>query len=102
MKRIVFLICTLLCANVLLAQTRFWVDSLQYEVTSTNPAKVEVYDANSSITTAIIPAIVTYQGITYDVTSIGERAFWDCSSLTSITIPNSVTSIGNFAFYGCI
>ncbi|MBO5844920.1 MAG: leucine-rich repeat domain-containing protein [Bacteroidales bacterium] len=124
MKRTLLLICTLLCANVLSAQTRFWVDSLQYEVTSTNPAEVEVYYANSSITTAIIPTIVTYQGITYDVTaigndafeyrdsltsidipnsitSIGDYTFYDCSSLTSVTIPNSVTSIGNHAFSGC-
>ena len=35
------------------------------------------------------------------VTSIGESAFENCSGLTSITIPNSVTSIGNKAFNGC-
>ena len=35
------------------------------------------------------------------VTSIGNYAFYDCSSLTSITIPNSVTTIGKSAFYGC-
>ena len=40
--------------------------------------------------------------ITFDspVTSIGNSAFYNCSSLTSITIPNSVTSIGNGAFWG--
>ena len=33
---------------------------------------------------------------------ISANAFEDCVGLTSITIPNSVTSIGNAAFYGCI
>jgi hypothetical protein len=35
------------------------------------------------------------------VTSIGERAFYECSSLTGITVPDGVTSIGAYAFYEC-
>ena len=35
------------------------------------------------------------------VTSIGDHAFGMCESLTSVTIPNSVTSIGLYAFFGC-
>jgi len=35
------------------------------------------------------------------VTSIGSFAFYNCVSLTSITIPNSVTSIGTSVFYNC-
>ena len=35
------------------------------------------------------------------VTSIGNDAFGDCGNLTDITIPDSVTSIGDYTFYGC-
>ena len=48
-----------------------------------------------------IPSTVTYNSITYSVTSIGASAFFYCSGLTSLTIPNNVTSIGTWAFYGC-
>ena len=41
-------------------------------------------------------------GITYNVTSIGEYAFYDCTDLTSVTISNGVTSIGQYAFRNCI
>ena len=37
----------------------------------------------------------------YTITSIGEGAFFGCSSLTSVTIPDSVTSIGDYAFDYC-
>ena len=36
------------------------------------------------------------------VTRIGDSAFFDCTSLTSVIIPKSVTSIGSLAFLGCI
>ena len=54
-------------------------------------------DASGNIT---IPATIVYNGQTYTVTSIGNRAFANCH-ITSVTIPDSVTSIGNYAFSHC-
>ena len=49
----------------------------------------------------VIPEEVTYMNRTRKVTSIGEEAFRSCNSLTSITIPNSVTIISDCAFWDC-
>ncbi len=47
------------------------------------------------------PAGLTEYTIPDSVTSIGGSAFWGCSSLTSITIPDSVTTIESGAFWNC-
>ena len=47
------------------------------------------------------PCAKTSITIPNSVTSIGEHAFENCSGLTSVTIPNSVTSIGGSAFWCC-
>ena len=49
----------------------------------------------------VIPETTTHNGKTYSVVAIGWTAFKDCSVLTSVTIPNSVTSIDSWAFSGC-
>ena len=49
----------------------------------------------------VIPSSITVEGKEYTVTSIEREAFQACSGLTSITIPNSVTIIRDWAFYDC-
>ncbi len=49
-----------------------------------------------------LPSSVTYGGITYTVTSIGNSAFYHCDGMTgSLTIPNTVTLIDDYAFSSC-
>lgn len=49
----------------------------------------------------VIPASITYEEVTYPVTSIAKSAFSNQSGMTSITIPASITNIGDGAFECC-
>ena len=62
----------------------------------------EEYKSYQDFKVIIIPEQVTYMNRTRKVTSIGNHAFHDSRDLTSIEIPNSITSIGYSAFLCCI
>ena len=87
----------------------FYVDGIYYKITSNTSLTVEVtktpkppgseyYSLYSDKIT--IPESVTYGGRLYSVTSIGMDAFYR-SKVTSVTIPNTVTTIGDYAFSRC-
>lgn len=49
----------------------------------------------------VIPSTVTYEGMTFRVTRIDNDAFRECDALTSVVIPSTIESIGDWAFAGC-
>ena len=71
------------------------LDKLTYEIEN---GKVTITDCDTSLSGDIVlPSKIDGK----PVTSIGNYAFFGCSSLTSITIPDSVTSIGDYTFCDC-
>ncbi|MBO4519148.1 MAG: leucine-rich repeat domain-containing protein [Paludibacteraceae bacterium] len=107
MKNKLFILFLALIANVgTMFAAKVQISDLYYNLdASAQTAEVtyENYSNNnySSLTTITIPTSVTYNNVTYSVTSIGNYAFEFCSGLTNVTIPNSVTTIGDYAFYEC-
>ena len=81
----------------------FTVDGVRYSVNSDNKTVTVVGNpAGSKLTGDLtIPESVTFCGCPYPVASIDDMAFYDCYRLTSVTIGNSVTSIGYEAFRDC-
>lgn len=77
----------------------FNVDGINYEVL--NRHEVMVARNIDIVGDIVIPANVTFESVNYKVTYIGDTAFYCCSSLTSVFIPNSVTHIGISAFNDC-
>ncbi len=81
----------------------FESDGINYEITSLiAPYTVEVISkAQCYEGDVVIPEKITFEGIVFLVTNIGDEAFYGCVGLTSIEIPTSVTNIGRNAFSDC-
>ena len=104
-----FLLLTLLCLSLSARAHDAEVDGIFYNLDADNKTATVTFKGNNCASydneysgDVEIPETVTYDGITYSVTSLGRFCFAGCRSLTSITIPNSVTSLGDYCFEGCI
>jgi hypothetical protein len=71
---------------------------LEYVIVAGKAVVARYTESGASV---IIPASITIGANSYNVTSIGDLAFYGCSSLESIVISAGITSIGNYAFYDC-
>ena len=80
----------------------FEVDGIYYYIRSTGDRTCGVtYGDVKYEGDIVIPSSVVYKNNTFSVICIGDDAFKNCRSLTSIEIPNSVTSISSGAFDDC-
>ena len=100
MKKVI----SLLLSIVMLLSITAGLDLSAYAYTSgdfeydlLNDGTAEITEYTGYATDLTIPS--TLDG--YTVTSIGERAFWYCNSLSNVTIQDGVTNIGDYAFEWC-
>jgi len=92
------------------------IDGIKYELSGTEAevatyGEYRIFDWEDSIFCSscgtpyagdiVIPVSVTYEDVSYTVTSIGKNAFRSCTELKSVVLPNTIKSIGSRAFYGC-
>ena len=81
--------------------TNFYIDDIKYTAQN-GDLVVTGYNQAFFKGAANIISQLKYRGRTMNVIEIRDGAFKDCEVLTSVTIPNSVTRIGNYAFRGCL
>lgn len=114
MKRAIFIFIIFFFIGFSASAWDFKSGDIYYNVTSTFNRTVEVtyyfyteYPVGGPYTDSlysgniIIPDSVFYDGNYYLVISIGYRAFYHCLSLNSVTMPNTIDSINDFAFLYC-
>lgn len=100
-----FTMLLLMCTTVANAHD-FEVNGIFYNITDETEKTVEVtyqgaysneyyYEYSGKVT---IPSTVTYNGVTYEVTRIGDEAFLNCTFLNEVVIPTSVKVIGKDVF----
>lgn len=107
-KSILSLLCILAFALPFVAATPCFADTGETTIDQityrydTETGEATVNDADESISgNAVIPGTIEVGGQKYKVTSVGDYAFFYCSRLTEITIPEGVTSIREHAFAYC-
>ena len=103
---LVFVVMMLMTASSAMAQEAKFevIDGLRFLLEPGTKTASLVSNNNGEYSGDIVvpEKVKSSDGVEYSVTSFGDKCFDDCSGLTSIIIPSSVTSLGHDCFYGCI
>lgn len=101
MKRLIYLV-AFLCLTIYSYSYDFCENGFYFEKESSgNNVKIVAGDVPYS-GSVVIPSVVSHEGETYVVITIGMQAFRNCNQLISVTIPSSVMLIDMYAFENCI
>jgi len=76
--------------------------NLTFSVLDANAKTLSVAANGSPSGDLVIPNKVIFNDQQYIITCIKDNGFYDCWDITSVSLPNSLTSIGNYAFGSCI
>ena len=103
MKKFFLLLTLLLCTSMDWAHaTVVKMDGINYSLNQSNKTARVIFNNENKYTGDLcIPESISVEGTIYVVTILGAGCFSGCTGLTSITIPNSVTSLEYQCFSGC-
>ena len=79
-------------------------DGIYYNVNEDGTTLSVTYETSSGGSYSgdiVIPDQVTHDGVTREVTAIGDSAFYACQWMTSVSLPSTVTTIEDYGFYAC-
>ena len=100
-KKLLTLAVALLAATGAWAQNSFTVNGLNYQETGVGTGQVKItgYTIEPTGVFDIPETVSPSSGGSYTVTKIGDEVFANCTNLTEVIFPSTITEIGEYAFY---